>query len=503
MWEDPQTGMKYLTDLSEYLGNERKSLGRHTLMGVGLYVRTMLKIKIYGVALYVTKRQVLRDKGFEQFAMMSAEQLRNNEGFYKHLMSDRSEGSFDRTILVKLNMQLSTDTIRSSLEADWKFLTPDQKELIINSSLRKREAHKEMVDTILSSDNPSRCSCSQTSLEEHKANPSCCARGTEMAFTWRRNGDLEVRINGRLMDTFPYPEMAKGIFFEYLRFDDPISVMARDNFAKGFPFLLASLAPMKDILSHANNQEPVIDEIPEMDSITIMSLGSLFQTMNSQASEASSWLQNNIEVTLSSMIRNTQHVGGSVEKGLTWTWEQMKSFQKESTYSVLSQLIFKRKEDSLSVAQIPNNNMKVSRTRRQSQISDEIGVIVEPTITFSHNLFLAMVHFYLMLLLIVSIPDSSNKRLIVKSTSTASTISSDSENEEENEEECNDIDSMDCFNRDDSSHYSYLIQPSAQWCEGEKSHTELTNLTAIPSPERGNHNHRNKKEMKKALSYYL
>ena len=46
IYVDPQTGLKFPTDLSEYLGHDRKSSGRHTLMGVGIYARTMLKIKV-------------------------------------------------------------------------------------------------------------------------------------------------------------------------------------------------------------------------------------------------------------------------------------------------------------------------------------------------------------------------------------------------------------------------------------------------------------------------
>lgn len=46
MWVDPQTGLKYHTDLCGYLGHDRKDYGRHTLVGVGLFTKTMLKIKV-------------------------------------------------------------------------------------------------------------------------------------------------------------------------------------------------------------------------------------------------------------------------------------------------------------------------------------------------------------------------------------------------------------------------------------------------------------------------
>ena len=46
IWVDPQTGLEYHTDLCHYLGHDRKESGRHTLMGVGQFVKTMLKIKV-------------------------------------------------------------------------------------------------------------------------------------------------------------------------------------------------------------------------------------------------------------------------------------------------------------------------------------------------------------------------------------------------------------------------------------------------------------------------
>ena len=46
VWVDPQTGLQYHTDLCGYLGHDRKDYGRHTLVGVGLFTKTMLKIKV-------------------------------------------------------------------------------------------------------------------------------------------------------------------------------------------------------------------------------------------------------------------------------------------------------------------------------------------------------------------------------------------------------------------------------------------------------------------------
>jgi hypothetical protein len=46
MWTDPKTGLVYRTDLCNYLGHDRKEVGRHTLTGVGQYMKTAFNIKV-------------------------------------------------------------------------------------------------------------------------------------------------------------------------------------------------------------------------------------------------------------------------------------------------------------------------------------------------------------------------------------------------------------------------------------------------------------------------
>ena len=191
VWTDPQTGLDYYTDLCRYLGDERQQHGRHTLMGVGQF-RKGYVIKVYGIAYYVSKRDVLANPTFEQYASLSAEELRAREDFYRNLRGP--DLGVKRTILLKTNMQLSADTMRSSLQSEWELLTEEAKTTLVGSSLAAREADAEMLKIIQNTaENPSRCSCAQSAPPELSANPECCARGTELAFTWLKNGDLEVR----------------------------------------------------------------------------------------------------------------------------------------------------------------------------------------------------------------------------------------------------------------------------------------------------------------------
>lgn len=122
---------------------------------------------------------------------MSSDELRQNDDFYRHLY--RESGNFDRTIFIKLNMQLSTETVRQSLTGDWQLLTDEHKEMLSSSSARERDADERMLNTIKNEENSSKCSCGQAAPSEYEADPSCCARGTEMVFTWRKNGDMQVR----------------------------------------------------------------------------------------------------------------------------------------------------------------------------------------------------------------------------------------------------------------------------------------------------------------------
>ena len=45
-WTDPKTGLVYHTDLCRYLGHDRKEVGRHTITGVGQYMKTVFNIKV-------------------------------------------------------------------------------------------------------------------------------------------------------------------------------------------------------------------------------------------------------------------------------------------------------------------------------------------------------------------------------------------------------------------------------------------------------------------------
>jgi hypothetical protein len=410
----------------------------------------MLKIKVYGVAFYVSKRDVLADHSFERFASMSTKELQQSPEFYQVLRQMTSSsnvnkgpaGNFDRTLFLKINMQLATDTMRSSLDADWKMLTSEDKALLIGSSMKERPADQRMLDIIASSDNPSKCSCAQIAPPEYNADPSCCARGTELVFTWRKNGDLEVRLNGRLMDSFPRPDIARGIFFEYLRRDDPMSLDFLDRVVDGFPFLLAPLSQVKGVVTpivmHPTSNPS--ESAPAGHNFVFRTLGHFGGVLSSQASNFADFVQtgasefgNSAAETARSMGDAARNLGEEMERRRDSIGKHMSAFTSQAMSSLYP-------KDKSVIAPFPLWISDSELDRISSQIlgvGDEEygaktdnslvqrlarawnrflglepsfnGVTGERTYATQKWLF-GLVHLYLLLILIASFPEQRTKR---------------------------------------------------------------------------------------------
>ena len=437
VWVDPLTSLEYPTDLCEYLGHTKKEAGRHTLMGVGQYYRTAFNIKVYGAALYVAKRDVLADPKFGEYATLSSEDLRGRDDFYEHLMNmptpgedpaDSIGGFFDRTLLVKINMQLSTDAMRKSLEADWSLLTDEMKATIIDSSFKERMADEKMQQKIQSKENSSNCSCGQLAPPEFKADPTCCARGTELGFTWRKNGDFEVRLDGRLMDVFPRPDIAKGIFAEYLN-DNPISLDAKAHFTDGFPFLLAPLAQLKGMSSaipqsHKPSEEKVKSPSSNNPMHRMMNAAmNSMDAMNNQAHLMSKWMQDSSSSAVGSALGLARELSEELDKQRIDLLENAVALQKDGMEMLTSLIKMSAEENGMALTIVDNqimptaspfsNRFETNNNNAHPEIPDEIGIKIEPTMNFTHRLFFATVHVYLLLMFLVSIPCSKTK-LVVK-----------------------------------------------------------------------------------------
>ena len=407
-------------------------------------------------------------------------------------------GNFDRTLFVKTNMQLATEVMRNSLDADWKLLTPEHKEALISSSLNPRHAKDAMLRKIRSSDNPSRCSCGQIAPDEYEADASCCARGTELVFTWRKNGDLELRLDGRIMDVFRDPALARGIFYEYLRGDDPMSMQARDRFADGFPFLLAPLAQVRGISSPLLPQDGAVHDgkkFPrdEDKNIMLRFFGSIHDFVHGHLSHAAYWVENSSQNMRSNIMDAARSFGDSA-RSLSVDLGKKKDIVQENIFGLAAEVsgAFASRIPFLFPHLLAQDNSqamdtwiegsdrtdkgmplmnttsgravclqrgRLFRVNQRKEETDEIGIIINPTMNLTHRMFLYMVHFYLMLLLIVSIPGSYSTRLIVKRTG-------ESRAESSTDKETRREDKIFCFDEKNSLELSLRVSESKQLSRG-------------------------------------
>lgn len=415
---------------------------------------------------------------------MDAESLKDDVEFYELLMS---EGHLDRTLFLNLNMQLSCDTMRSSLEADWQFLSPDHKRQLNSMTLKPRLANEDMLEKIMDEkENPSRCSCGQIAPMEYEADISCCSRGSELVYTWRKNGDMEVslfacdhvfshiineilimldlnftqfqvRLDGRLLEVFDDPLIGQGIFYEYLRRDDPMSVEARDAFADGFPFLLRPLSRAGNMkFDQTPRKAKKTKKAPAFPNPIFAVGGMVFHT----ASYVGGWMKSSADETMDHFINTSRMVGSSahgvavkLNQRRDWMASSVVNVAMMSTLMVASRVPFfpeewkHHMEDHIEsntgqiapIAEwdgggspkctarlhhsrigdcIPSTHSTASYGPEPEPLfdyrTDEIGVLSYPGMNSTRQIFLFMVHLYLVLLLIVSLPADQSTTVLIK-----------------------------------------------------------------------------------------
>eukprot|EP00536_Pseudo-nitzschia_multiseries_P016340 jgi/Psemu1/328205/estExt_fgenesh1_pg.C_10800003 len=478
-WTDPQTGLVFRTDLCQYLGHERKEVGRHTLTGVGQYTKTMLNIKVYGVGFYVSKRDILADPSFEPYASLSSEGLRQSEDFFGILRSMKGfttttgpTGSFDRTIFLKINMQLSTDTMRSSLDADWKMLTSESKQLLIGSSMKPRPADPIFLEIAKSPDNPNRCTCAQVAPEEYGADPSCCARGTELVFTWRKNGNLEVRLNGVFMDSFPRPDIAEGIFYEYLRLDNPMSFDFLDRVVDGFPSLLAPLSQLEGITTAVNSHQTNMPNPASSGGNPFFKVIGVFGgAISTQAASIAEFVQSGTQELAGNAIDKARSVGSTaktlgeeVERRRDLIGKHVSAFTNQALSSLVPSnqkglsiqypgWITDSELQDLSENLFEEDDMAKPdlETSYRQTLSRLIG-LDDDSMSASNatqKVFFGLVHLYLLLLLIASFPaqwTTRTKLVVTRKRETSShnvTVPTDSENSDSDDSGASSVEALD------------------------------------------------------------
>jgi len=116
----------------------------------------------------------------------------------------------------------------------------------------------------------------------------------------------------------PRPDIAEGIFFEYLRYDDPISPDLRQKVVDGFPFLLAPLAQVKgvNLNQQPHSKETVDRENPLFRAVTNFSAflsshaGEVLEMAKQHLDEAASHAQNGAHL----MLEGAQSFAGELNR---------------------------------------------------------------------------------------------------------------------------------------------------------------------------------------------
>jgi hypothetical protein len=244
---------------------------------------------------------------------------------------------------------------------------------------------------------------------------------------------FQIRLSGRLVDTFSRPDIAEGIFFEYLRTDDPMTPELIDNVVKGFPFLLAPLdqvrglkigqSPQQSPSSKSDDREnPLMRAATEMADAIVTNAMGMAGAVHHAATEAAEHASNAARV-MGDSARNLSREANHVREGL---------LQRASSMPDMLMKILSREQDPITtvVEWVEGSNLTPAHDeldfpeRRLSSgrvfgyplsrwfdevyyAPDEIGpMVVTPSMNGTRKMFLYLVHLYLLLLFIVSFPGS-------------------------------------------------------------------------------------------------
>jgi hypothetical protein len=219
--------------------------------------------------------------------------------------------------------------------------------------------------------------------------------------------------DGRVMDTFQSPGMAQGIFHEYLRGDDPISMEARNNFAEGFPFLLAPLTTVK--FPSVTVPNPTIEKLSVSSGLLTTFAQNLLNTIMNQKNSIISFFDIMVTDGMNKLVQLSTSIGHYKEEESDRLCAYFHALCSKS-HSSLGISVHSRPSFPLPTDQI-----------------ELIAMNKRPEMTFSRRLFIITVHIYLLLLLVLSIPDSFPTKVIVARKSTPlSSLDSESDNEERN-----------------------------------------------------------------------
>jgi hypothetical protein len=242
------------------------------------------------------------------------------------------------------------------------------------------------------------------------------------------------------MDSFARPDIAEGIFYEYLRQDDPISTELRDRVVDGFPFLLAPLARAKDF--HSPNSPP---KPPELGNPLFRVFTGATESATANAMALAGMMQHNAFAMAGHAV-SAAHSFGDVAHSVGSEMDRRRGLLVKHAIllpdtvmkhaillpDTVMHLVSRDKDPIQTVTDWVSGNAtpedleepltRVSRGRvfgyplsrwfsDTYHAPDEIGPMkIRPTMTMRRKIFWGLVHLYLLLLLIVSFPGTYTTR---------------------------------------------------------------------------------------------
>jgi hypothetical protein len=226
------------------------------------------------------------------------------------------------------------------------------------------------------------------------------------------------------MDIFPRPDVAKGIFFEYLRTDDPISSDFIERVVDGWPFLLGPLSQVQG-MPHPIN----MNDLPsDSKGLSVgKAVGVIAETMSSHAGDFAAWVHNGASGAANNLANaakafgdSAKSVGEGFDRRRDKLWAQVSSIPESGRMFLNRHLSREPDELAASVANyirrkhsgeiqakrraVPRGRVFRSSLHRWFGDSVQDEHISSTTDLLSRVLFLYMTHMYLLLLLIVSLP---------------------------------------------------------------------------------------------------
>lgn len=262
----------------------------------------------------------------------------------------------------------------------------------------------------------------------------------------------QVRLNGKLMEVFPRPDIAAGIFFEYLRTDDPMSTEFIANVVDGFPFLLGPLAQIKGISmgppvsAKATTPNPVVAAAGALWNQATAGAEGLSHMAQHALSDAQHHASNAVNAAgeaANSFLKEAErrrilflkHATSFRETMVKIAANEQDPIQTVSEWMMVSNVTPGEEADSRKPAQGRVFGYPLSRWFNEVYYApDEIGpMVIQPTLDATRKIFLALVHLYLLLIFIVSFPGSYTTRtkLLIRKGELRQASDSESDSDEE------------------------------------------------------------------------